>query len=75
MGAQMEQGKPYVSVDEAAQYLEVHPQTIRRWLRDGRMLGTMINRAAGYRIRREEVVRILEVGLREADPGKELAAA
>ncbi len=71
----MDQNKPFVTVEEAADYLEVHPQTIRRWLRDGRLQGTMISRAAGYRIRREEVERVIEVGLREADPGKELAAA
>ncbi len=71
----MEQNKAFVTVDEAANYLGVHPQTIRRWLRDGRLQGTMISRAAGYRIRREEVDRVLEVGLRGIDPGKELAAA
>jgi excisionase family DNA binding protein len=52
--------------------LGVHEQTIRRWLREEQILGTMINRRAGYRIRLSEIDRVLEQGLRE---GKELAAA
>jgi excisionase family DNA binding protein len=68
----MEKSKPFVTVEEAAEIIGVHEQTIRRWLRDEQMKGTMISRAAGYRIRREEVDRVLEEGLR---PGKELPAA
>lgn len=67
----MTEGKPFVTVEEAAAMIEVHPQTVRRWLRDGQMEGTLISRSAGYRIRREEVERVLTEGLR---PGKELAA-
>lgn len=62
-----EQLRPFVTVEEAAQMIGVHEQTIRRWLREEQMRGTMISRAAGYRIRREEVDRVLEEGLR---PGK-----
>ncbi len=62
-----EQLRPFVTVEEAAQMIGVHEQTIRRWLREEQMQGTMISRAAGYRIRREEVERVLEEGLR---PGK-----
>ncbi len=71
----MDQDKQFVSVDDAATYLDVHAQTIRRWLRDGRLQGVMINRAAGYRIRREEVERVLVEGLRAPTQGKELPAA
>ncbi len=71
----MENEKPFITVDDAAAYLDVHPQTIRRWLRDGRLRGVMINRAAGYRIPRQEVERVLVEGLREPEPGKELAVA
>lgn len=67
----MIEGKPFVTVEEAAAMIGVHPQTVRRWLRDGQMKGTMISRAAGYRIRRQEVERVLTEGLR---PGKALAA-
>ncbi len=64
---ELQELKPFMTVEEAAQMIGVHEQTIRRWLREEQMLGTMISRAAGYRIRREEVERVLEVGLR---PGK-----
>jgi excisionase family DNA binding protein len=55
----------YMTVEDAAARIEVHPQTVRRWLRDGRMLGTLISRTAGYRIPRDEVERVLREGLRE----------
>jgi excisionase family DNA binding protein len=57
--------REYMTVEEAAARIEVHPQTIRRWLRAGQMLGTLISRTAGYRIPRDEVERVLEEGLRE----------
>lgn len=68
----MEEPITYVTVERAAELMGVHEQTVRRWLRDGQIEGTMLNRRAGYRIRMSEVNFILENGLRE---GKELAAA
>ncbi len=68
---EQQERREYVTVDEAARLISVHPQTVRRWLRSGQMLGNMISRTAGYRIRRDEVERVLSEGLRE---GK-LAAA
>ncbi len=69
---QRQEAREYVTVDEAAERIEVHPQTVRRWLRSGQMLGTLISRTAGYRIPRDEVERVLAEGLRE--PTKKLAA-
>lgn len=66
------QRKGYYTVGEVAKEVGVHPQTVRRWLRDGQIEGTLITRQTGYRIRSEEVDRLLREGLRE---GKELAAA
>ena len=66
------QRKGYYTVGEVAKEGGVHPQTVRPWLRDGQMEGTLITRQTGYRIRSEEVDRLLREGLRE---GKELAAA
>ena len=57
--------REYVTVDDAAARIGVHPQTVRRWLRSGQMAGTLISRTAGYRIPRDEVERVLEEGLRE----------
>ena len=66
------QRKGYYTVGEVAKEVGVHPQTVRRWLRDGQIEGTLITRQTDYRIRSEEVDRLLREGLRE---GKELAAA
>ncbi len=65
----------FVTVEDAAQRIGVHAQTVRRWLRSGQMVGTLINRQTGYRIRKDEVERVLTDGLREPALGKELAAA
>lgn len=61
-----------LTVDEVAGRLSVHAQTVRRWLREGQIKGTMISRRAGYRIRASEVERIADEGLL---PGKALAVA
>ena len=49
----------WLTVDEAAAQIQVHPETIRRWLRDGRVVGVLISRAGGYRIRQSELDRFL----------------
>jgi len=59
-----------LTVEEFAGRLSVHEQTVRRWLRDGQINGTMLNRRAGYRIRSSEVDRVMREGLM---PSKELA--
>jgi excisionase family DNA binding protein len=64
--------KEHLTVPEVAEMVGVHEQTIRRWLREEQLEGTLITRQTGYRIRRDEVDRLLREGLR---PGKDLAAA
>lgn len=59
--------RPYVTVEEVAAMVGVHPKTVRRWLREGRMHGTLLTRQAGYRIPRSEVERALTIGLREPE--------
>ena len=45
-----------LTVDEAATRLEVHPETIRRWIRSGAMRGNLIGGdRAGYRVPASEV--------------------
>ncbi len=60
-----------LTVTEVAEYLDVTEETVRRWLRTGRLEGTLLSRKAGWRIRQDAVERMLD---REAQ-GKELAAA
>lgn len=71
----MSKEQEFLTVEETAQRIGVHEQTVRRWLRTGQMLGTLITRQAGYRIPRDEVERVLREGLRETALGKKLAAA
>ncbi len=49
-----------LTVDEVAEKLKIHPETIRRWLREGRLDGYRISRKGGWRIRQESVTRMLE---------------
>jgi len=49
----------WLNVDDAAEQIKVHPETIRRWLRDGKLKGVLISRAAGYRIRQSALDALL----------------
>jgi excisionase family DNA binding protein len=60
----MEKQHEFVTVEDAALRIGVHEQTVRRWLRAGQMEGTLITRQTGYRIRKDEVERVLTEGLR-----------
>lgn len=61
-----------LTVTEVADQLDVTEETIRRWLRSGKLEGVLLSRKAGWRVRPEAIDRMLE----ELGPeGKELAAA
>ena len=49
-----------LTVPEVAEQLSVTEETVRRWLRDGKLAGMMLSRRAGWRIRPEAVARMLE---------------
>ena len=50
----------FITVQEAADQLRVHPQTVRLWLREGKLRGRLIGgRKSGYRIPASEIERIL----------------
>ncbi len=50
----------WLTVQEVADRLKVHPETIRVWLRDGTLKGTQpINRRVGWRVQASEVERVL----------------
>jgi excisionase family DNA binding protein len=68
------QERQWVTVEEAAQLLGVHDQTVRRWLRSGRLAGTLLSRRAGYRIQRSVIERALAEGLPDEPTGGKLAA-
>jgi len=49
----------WLTVGEVAERLKVSEETVRRWLRAGRLNGTLLSRKAGYRVRADEVERFL----------------
>jgi excisionase family DNA binding protein len=50
----------YLSVQKAATLVEVHPDTIRAWVKDGRLVAHRAGRE--LRIRRDQLRRFLEGG-------------
>jgi excisionase family DNA binding protein len=48
----------YLTVEEIAKQLKVSPDTVRRWIREGRL--PAIDLIGQYRIRRDDYERFLE---------------
>ena len=48
----------YYRLDEAADLLKVHPQTLRRWIREGRLSARRFGKQ--YRLRLEDIERAAE---------------
>jgi excisionase family DNA binding protein len=44
-----------LTVSEVAAYLRIGPESVRRWLRDGKLPGIDLGRGAGWRIRHADV--------------------
>jgi excisionase family DNA binding protein len=61
-----------LTVAEVAEQLDVTEETIRRWLRAGKLEGVLLSRKAGWRVRQESIDSMLDDLITE---GKELAAA
>lgn len=49
-----------LKVEDVAERLQVHEETVRRWLREGRLEGYRISRRGGWRVKPESVVKMLE---------------
>ena len=61
----------WLTVQEASERLKVHPETVRVWLRDGRLKGTQpMNKRMGWRIAASEIERLLSG---EVEAGKAAA--
>jgi excisionase family DNA binding protein len=61
-----------LTVPQVAERLGANPNTIRRWLREGRIKGVMPGGTKlGYRIPESEVERLLDTG--QAEPKKAAA--
>ena len=49
----------WLTVTEITQRLKVHRETVRRWLRDGRLEGRNFGGKMGYRVRARDLERFL----------------
>ncbi len=54
----MEEGQ-MLTVQKIAHRLDVHEQTVRRWLRSGELTGVLLGDKAGYRVREEDLEEFL----------------
>lgn len=52
----------WLTVEEIAELLRVDVETVRRWLRAGRLKGTLLGRKAGYRVRAGDFEAFMEQG-------------
>ena len=43
------------TVSEVAEYFRVDPESVRRWLRDGKLIGINLGRGPGWRIRQADL--------------------
>ncbi len=56
----MEQQTEWLRTPEAAKYLGVHLDTMRRWARDGVIPAAKLGNRGGFRFKREDLDRFLE---------------
>jgi excisionase family DNA binding protein len=52
--------RPIWTVKEVADYLRVHPETVRQWLREGELVGMPLGGKGGWRIERANLERFIE---------------
>ena len=52
-------GDELLTVQEVATRLKLNPETVRRWLRSGRLSGTRFGGSGGYRVSVSEVQKLL----------------
>lgn len=48
-----------LTVPEVATYLRIDPESTRRWLREGKLIGINLGRRSGWRIRRADLAQFL----------------
>ncbi len=56
----MRNGTDWLRTPEAARYLGVHIETMRRWAREGTIPAAKLGNRGGFRFRREDLDRFLE---------------
>jgi excisionase family DNA binding protein len=60
-GVRRDPGASLLTVEQVALQLQVHPESVRRWIRRGRLPAARIGGTKmGYRIQRADVERLLD---------------
>jgi excisionase family DNA binding protein len=67
----MREEPDWIRTPEAARYLGVHVETMRRWAREGAILAAKLGNRGGFRFRREDLDRFLESRRRGSGEGAE----
>ena len=49
----------YLTVDEVAGRLRVHPRTVKRWLAEGKLRGKLLGDRAGWRVGEADLRRFM----------------
>jgi excisionase family DNA binding protein len=73
-------GDRLLTVVEVAEYFRVEPESVRRWLREGKLLGINLGRGPGWRIRVGDIEdfiteRHTRAGEQSPDNGEDVDAA
>ena len=57
-----------LTVAEIVELLQVHEQTVRRWIKSGELRAIILGRKSGYRVRESDLRAFLEARETSADP-------
>ncbi len=63
----MVEPEQWITVAQIAERLQVHPETVRRWLREGRITSRNFGGKSGYRVRERDLEAFMNEG---SSPGK-----
>jgi nitrogen PTS system EIIA component len=56
----MPESEDWLTTEEAARVLRVHPETMRRWAREGTIPAAKLGNRGGFRFKRVDLDRFLE---------------
>lgn len=56
----------WLTVAQVAQELQVHEETVRRWLRQGRLEGHNFSGRTGYRIRQSAITAFMDAEIAQS---------
>ncbi len=67
-------GERWLTVAEIVAQLQVHEQTVRRWLREGRLPGRNFGGRTGYRVRERDLEAFLSMDSPPVEQASKMAA-